>query len=168
MTPSRRTVIGLRCASRILAAALVVALLTGVVPTGAQGHPGPLHIDELHGSVTTTHGVRWVHVYANVCVRSSAEVGRLVPEEFRLTQFIVYKGRWTPIRNVIEYAPWIVAFADAWQGKPCGTVSFSDPFRWAEGFAGFDRRDNCFGVSFSLKAGGRTASKRVTIRCPNP
>jgi hypothetical protein len=46
-------------------------------------------------------------------------------------------------------------------------VQYSDLFRWPEGFAGFGSRINCVGVAFAIKVGGRTATKRETIRCPN-
>lgn len=91
----------------------------------------------------------------------------MTPDYLRLTQFIIYKGRWTPTRSTTDYVPWIVSLGENWGGKPCGTVTYSDVFRRPEGFAGFGSRINCVGVAFSLEVGGRTATKRVTIRCPN-
>jgi hypothetical protein len=147
--------------------ACVLALVCLIRPFSAEAHPGPLHIDQLRASVTTSNGVRSVNVRARVCVRSATEATSVVPDQFRLTQFIVYKGRWRPVRSVIEYTPWIVSLGEAWGGTPCGWVPYTDAFRWPEGFAGFGSTINCFGVSFSLKVGNRTATKRIAIKCPN-
>jgi hypothetical protein len=108
-----------------------------------------------------------VNVRANVCVRSAKEATSVAPDELQLTQVIIYKGRWTPTRTAADSAPWIVSLGENWAGKPCGWVQYSDLFRWPEGFAGFGSRINCVGVAFAIKVGGRTATKRETIRCPN-
>jgi hypothetical protein len=135
-----------------------------LAPSG-QAHQGPLHIDKLRAWIAKENGLRWVRVQATVCLRSEAEAMRLAPDEFRLTQYIVYKGRWTPTLILIKPSPWIVSFGDSWSGKACGPVKYRDLFEWPEGFAGFGSTTNCFGVGFSIKARAWRTTKRGTIQC---
>jgi hypothetical protein len=131
----------------------------------AEAHPGPFHMDKLRAWINKERGLTWVHVEAQACVPSSAQAWKLVPSELRLTQFVVYNGRWNPTLIVTKPHPWIVSFGDAFQGKACGRIAYRDLFEWPEGFAGFDSAINCLGVEFSVKVGARRASKRTTVRC---
>jgi hypothetical protein len=92
-----------------------------------------------------------------------------VADQLRLTQYIIYKGQWRPVWSGTQYDQWVVSLGESWPvGSACGWVPFSDLLQWPEGFAGFGSRLNCFGVAFSLKFKGRTATERATIRCPKP
>jgi len=143
---------------------VVAAVACVLVATPAvRADPGPFHIDRLQASVSTANRLTWIHVVARACV-STRELNS-APSEFRLTQFLVSKKRWTRLRTVTTHAPWIVAFGDAWQGKSCGKIPVRDLFLGAEGFAGFDSAVNCLGVELSIKVGSRRSTKRITIRC---
>jgi hypothetical protein len=106
-----------------------------------------------------------VNVKARVCVRSAAEAGRYAPDELRLTQFIIYQGRWRPTRVLTDPADWIVSLGENWGTSACGRVDYRDLFDRPEGFAGFGSSINCIGVAFSIKVAGATATKRTTIEC---
>jgi hypothetical protein len=150
----------------VLVGVCAIGLAVAAVPGSAGAHPGKTHIHELRASVSTANGVQWVNVRARVCVRSSAEAGRVAPDELRLTQFFIYKGRWRPLRVLIDPTPqWLVALGENWGGKACGWVEFRDLFKHPEGFAGFGSSINCVGVSFSIKVAGATATKRTPIKC---
>ena len=142
-----------------------VAALALMVPLNAQSHPGLLHIHDLRATVTRSASRPQVKVRAYVCLRSESQATKVAPDELRLTQYLIYRRQWRPMRSVTEYDNWVVSLGESWRG-PCGWVDFSDDFKWPEGFAGFDSPNNCVGVSFSIKI-RKVATKRVAIRCPN-
>ena len=151
---------------RILLGVCAIGLASASFSGSGVAHPGRLHIHELHASVPTINGTQWVRVRAKVCVRSNAEALRSYPDEFRLTQFLVQKGRWKPVRVLIDPAPQcLVPLGEMWRGRACGWVTFEDVFKYVEGFAGFGSSIECFGVAFSIRVSGKTATKRDTVRC---
>jgi hypothetical protein len=67
---------------------------------------------------------------------------------------------------LIDPAPqWLVPLGETWRGRACGLVTYENVFKYPEGFRGFGSSINCFGVAFSIKVSGKTATKRETIKC---
>ena len=149
---------------RILLSVCAIGLASASVSGSGVAHPGKTHIHELRASVSKANGVQWVNVRAKVCVRSAAEADRYAPDELRLSQFIVYQGRWRRTRVITDPADWVVALGENWPGA-CGWVTYRDLFDWPEGFAGFGSSINCIGVAFVIKVAGSTDTKRTTIKC---
>jgi hypothetical protein len=121
----------------------------------------------MHDLRATVKGFK-VNIHAYVCVRSASEALKVTPDELRLTQYLIYKRKWRRLRTVIESGyNWVVSLGENWGGKSCGWLDYDDVWYRPEGFPGFDNPAVCVGVSFSIKVAGRTATKRVAIRCPS-
>ena len=90
----------------------------------------------------------------------------LPPMSFVLRSSSSTEAGGDPFACSIDPAPgWLVALGENWNGSACGWVEFRDLFKHVEGFAGFGSSINCFGVAFSIKVAGATATKRTPIKC---
>jgi hypothetical protein len=140
---------------------------------GRPTAPGTLHIEKLSGSIerfgsSSSGPLYWVRLQAAVCLRSSSEARNTYVSEIRITHFAVTKSptRWWAARTVIDRAPALVPLGETWGGKACGKLVFEDPIPPEHyGVESLGNSEGCYGVSLTIKAGGRQASRRVIVKC---
>ncbi len=133
----------------------------------SKGAPKRFRIDKLAGSMFRADSLYWVRLRATVC-DPHPDRGDTYPSEIGVTHFFVSKrksGRsWWPARAVRDRAPWLVPLGEGWGGKECGPVQVEDPITPEHyGVESLGNPLGCYGVSLTIVAGKRRASKRAIV-----
>lgn len=108
-----------------------------------------------------------VRLKATACDDSPAE-GGTYPDEIRITHFAVSRSpaSWLAQRTASDVPHWLVPLDETWRGKQCGPVLLEDaipPDQYV--IESLGNPNVCYGVSLTIKADGREASRRAIITC---
>jgi hypothetical protein len=152
--------------------------LCALVPAGcgSTGQPSSdttrtLRIEKLTGSVAKLGSwqgfpLYGVHLRATVCTNSNAAIY----PDFTIAHYLLVGSptrRWRLVRKVFDRPPSLVPLQETWRGRRCGPAQVDDAIP-PEHTGGVEQLGNpwsCYGVSLTIWAGKRHATRRIAIQC---